>query len=133
MTKINPIILCACGCGNTLLKYDKRGRPRKFLNPHRDSGPTHSCWKGGTYKTYQGYIMEWKPDHPFANNDGYVYQHRLVLEQKLGRYLTEEEQTHHINGNREDNRPDNLQLIDAHEHGFITAIEFWRKKKSVRI
>lgn len=30
----NPIIECACGCGNTLEKYDSRGRERKFLPSH---------------------------------------------------------------------------------------------------
>lgn len=127
---VNPIILCACGCGNSITKFDARGRPRKFCPTHRYAGSTHYHWKGGKTMSKEGYVKIWKPDHPYANTDKYVFEHRLVLEKQLGRYLTEEEQTHHVNGNRADNRPENLQIIDAHTHGFITATEFWRKKKN---
>ena len=38
-------------------------------------------------------------------------EHRLVMEDKLGRYLTPEEEVHHIDGNRANNDPDNLRLF----------------------
>lgn len=51
------------------------------------------------------------PDHPFCRKDGLVYEHRLVAELKLGRYLKPEESVHHINKNRFDNSPDNLMVF----------------------
>jgi hypothetical protein len=49
-------------------------------------------------------------DHPFANKNGKVAQHRLAMERALGRYLLPEEQVHHRNGIRCDNRLVNLEL-----------------------
>ncbi len=57
-----------------------------------------------------GYRLVWCPDHPAAYSDGRVLEHRLVMERALGRPLERDESVHHKNGNRLDNRPENLEL-----------------------
>jgi len=61
----------------------------------------------------------YKPKHPFADSNGCIYEHRFVMEQHLGRYLKRQEQIHHKNENKQDNRIDNLQLVTQREHLMI--------------
>lgn len=74
-------------------------------------GEESTNWKGGRKTTCFGYVLIYRPDHPFCNCDGYVLEHRLVMEKKLERYLKPEEIVHHINGIKDDNRIKNLKLF----------------------
>lgn len=60
-----------------------------------------------------GYVLLWQPEHPQANRHGQVREHRVVMEQKLGRLLSRKEVVHHMNGIRGDNRPENLELFSS--------------------
>lgn len=54
--------------------------------------------------------------HPNATKHGYVLHHRIIIENNLGRLLNSNEVVHHINGNKKDNRIENLELHDNREH-----------------
>ena len=74
------------------------------------SGSKHPMWKGGIRKS-KGRLFIYKPNHPFATKQNYVRQSRLIAEKCLGRYLTREEVIHHINGIKDDDKPENLYLF----------------------
>jgi hypothetical protein len=80
-------------------------------------GKKAAHWRGGRYVTAEGYVKVYAPDHPESHGrGGYVMEHRLVMEQVLGRRLVKGESVHHINGQHGDNRPENLQLRQG-KHG----------------
>ena len=47
---------------------------------------------------------------------GYVAEHRLIAEEKIGRFLQNDEVVHHINFNKTDNRKENLMILSASKH-----------------
>jgi hypothetical protein len=68
------------------------------------------AWNGGKTKHTAGYVMIHSPNHPFRNHMNYVFEHRLVIEKQLGRYLKPEEIPHHL-GDKTDNRPEMLMAF----------------------
>lgn len=72
--------------------------------------------RSGKWIDKKGYVMVYLPKHPFANSADGVAEHRLVMEKHLGRYLTADEAVHHANGNKGDNRIENLVLMDWSSH-----------------
>lgn len=89
------------------------GYPTRYLVGHQNRGRKRG---EGRYINAQGYVLARAPEHPQAIK-GYVLEHRLVMEQKLGRPLATSEHVHHLNHDRSDNRPENLELVDRQEHG----------------
>jgi len=72
---------------------------------------------GGKIIDKTGYVLIFKKDHPFANNTGYVREHRLVMEEFLDRYLNPREQVHHEDENKLNNNIANLKLFKSNsEH-----------------
>lgn len=115
-------VLCPCGCRQSRDRYDINGYERRFIPGHNipqihGKGVLAGNWRGGIITDDRGYILVYQPQHPNASNDGYVREHRLIMEKFLGRYLNDIESVHHKNGIKDDNRIENLQLTDNHsEH-----------------
>jgi len=102
------------------LTSEHRLKVIKTLTSQRDQrGNKNPQWKGGVTKSTEGYIWIKKLDHPYKNAQGYVPEHRLVMEKFIGRYLLPIEHIHHLNENKEDNRIDNLRIVTAEEHAAI--------------
>jgi len=81
-------------------------------NPDFFKKENNGHWNGGKFINKNGYVMIHAIDHPACqgNTRKYVLEHRLVMEKHLGRYLESTETVHHINGKRDDNRLENLEL-----------------------
>jgi len=86
------------------------GSFKKGHKGYSGNGEANSNWKGGI-KLLRGYIQIYEPEHPSAVKN-YVYEHRLVVEEYIGRRLTKEEVVHHIDENRSNNKIENLMLFE---------------------
>jgi hypothetical protein len=90
---------------------------RKLGRPTFTGATNHGNWKGGKVATSGGYTAVFGGDFPeMIDTQGYTLEHRLVMARHLGRALTKHETVHHINGDRQDNRLENLQLRQG-KHG----------------
>ena len=114
-------IVCACGCDELIEPFDSRHRPRKFKHGHSGSasftkGQKAYNWQGGRFVTGRGYARILCKGHPKANENGYVNEHDVIMENIIRRNLNDNEVVHHINGIKDDNRLENLQLMTRSQH-----------------
>jgi hypothetical protein len=83
--------------------------------PNPPLGPHDRQDSRGRVRTFLGL------GHPFANSGGWQWRSRLVVQEGVGRKLQKSEHVHHVNGNRADDRPDNLEVLACWYHGQVHA------------
>jgi hypothetical protein len=121
-------------CGKDI--SDTGDRSQKFCSVKCTGEWRSQNIRGENHPTYQGaiaygrdnrYRARRSPDHPFADSKGYVMEHRLVVEDALGRILDPGEVVHHINEEPADNRIENLEVMTTAEHDRLHS----QKRKGV--
>lgn len=107
-----PLYIAPCAACGTLFPVYKRGvsccskKCSGKIMAVRQTGPLNATWKGGKHSTGGGYLMVSRA----KEDGGRILEHRLVMQQHLKRKLAKTEYVHHKNGDRHDNRIENLEL-----------------------
>ena len=115
-------IPCVCGCGEFIPSKTQNSKPILYAHGHNvGRGRNHIRFEEVSKPLY-GYTTTYCPDHPFRNNQNRVKTHRLILEQCLSEkyrmkiYLLPYFDVHHIDLNKKNNDPSNLQYLTRKEH-----------------
>ena len=108
---------CSRSCSSRLAHQEGRG------NLIGGPGSANPTWKGGRKVNHQGYIQIWVPQgYPGRPKSGYMMEHRVVMQEHLGRALDRLEWVHHKNGIKDDNRIENLMIVThARPTGLVTC------------
>lgn len=77
----------------------------------------------------KGYVRVYFPDHPKADKRGFVFEHDLIMECAIGRWLKPDEVVHHKNGIKKDNRLKNLELMTRKEHSKLHILKRINERK----
>jgi hypothetical protein len=129
--------LCECSCGNKkvvrnsdLTSGDTKSCGCLNLEEMRKrmTGDNHYNWKNGNI-TRSGYAICLFPEHPRADDRGYVLEHLLVAEGERGAQLEKNAVIHHIDGNRKNNDPKNLFIFRS--NGAHMRFEFFCKRHAL--
>lgn len=126
VTNGNVMLACPeCGVEREVHKYyvSVATRLKRVCNAcrHKAHGPKvaggkNPAYKGVPFTDNDGYVRLWLPEHHRADNSGRVYEHIIVAEAAYGGPITAEYHVHHLNGVKDDNRPENLEVLLAGDH-----------------
>lgn len=115
---------CRCTCGNETTVRNgnlQSGSVRSCGCLTRRTGEQSPNWRGGFTICRNGYkhVLTSDPDR----KNRYQPEHRLIMAEVLGRPLADDEVVHHINRDKTDNRPENLEVLSRQEHAALHAAE----------
>lgn len=118
--------LCHCGCGQKTTVPEKTsnpegrvsGVPMRFCQGHNSRVDHPRAGKSEKHMA-DGYVQVHRPDHPRSSRDGYVYEHILVASQAMGKPVPDYADVHHVNGDKTDNRPQNLVVCSRSYHQIL--------------
>jgi len=116
----------------TIERFDERNPDIPRNHRRGGVGERNGSWKGGRVVDKDGYILIRLPEHPHADNHGYMREHRLVMEKMVGRYLEAQEVVHHRNSDKGDNRPENLELLEDNSQNIRYAWQGQRHSLETR-
>ena len=131
--------ICECGCGQkttispqtSAREGIKRGQPRRFCFGHQNRRfiKNHSHKSKPNQFYHSGYVYVLAPnDHPNPTFNRYIKRSRLVVEKHLGRYLSHDEQVHHTNEIRDDDRIENLEVVSLGQHNTLHKKRRWKEE-----
>ncbi|WP_258881160.1 HNH endonuclease [Clostridium tagluense] len=103
----------------TRIKLKKDKEVNSIIRGKSREGEKCCNWKGGRKVNKKGHVLILKKNHPLADINGYVLEHRYVMCEHLGRILEPNEIVHHINEIKTDNRIENLKLMSNSEHTIL--------------
>lgn len=113
---------CSIACSGTLFKKGFIPANKGKSGPRGADNPN---WKGGRYISVQGYVV-------IRIDGAYILEHRHIMQEHLGRKLGRNEHVHHMNHDKQDNRLDNLKVVDAAEHNREHTLERWQSSRPFR-
>jgi hypothetical protein len=116
----------------TEFKHGRHASPTTEWKAGQISGDKHPKWKGGRVDSGDGYVLLYKPGHHRITHSNYVYEHIVVWEEVHGCRLPDGYVIHHLNGIKNDNRPDNLLALERYKHSpSLTVKEVQRRLQEV--
>ena len=107
----NLLIECACGCGKIRHLFDHKRRIHAYISGHNARGKRSGNWKGGRIVDRKGYSRIWN-----YKRNSYAMEHRKVFEEYYSCSLLSWVDIHHIDGDRLNNRIENLKPMTHIEH-----------------
>lgn len=117
-------------CGKAM--YVEQKQAKRFCSRECSHEGKRIDGAGAKQKRKDGYIQVYYPKHPDGTRNGFVLEHRLVAEQKYGRRILKTEHVHHLNGVKDDNRPENLEVISPSAHARISTAQGKAQRKEIK-
>ncbi len=130
--KRTSVIRACAACGKEMRVQPHALRERSTCSTTCAGQIKRLTGPGARMVRSDGYVQIYYPTHPDAQAGGWIMEHRLVMERQLGRRLLRTEQVNHINHIRDDNRPENLELLTAAAHARESINWGMKKRRTMR-